>query len=95
MLKILVQHLLLWPNQKILSERFFFLNSASNFDISIGETVKLISELMNISIEVESEVERMRPINSEVNRLYGSNQKILSVTDWEPEFKGIDFLKKA
>ncbi len=71
------------------------LNSASNFEISIGETVKLISELMNISIEVESEVERMRPINSEVNRLYGSNQKILSVTDWEPEFKGIYGFKKG
>ena len=44
---------------------------------------------------MESEIERMRPIKSEVNRLYGSNQKILSMTNWEPEFAGLDGFKKG
>ena len=42
------------------------INSASNFEISIGETAQLISELMNSSIEIEEDKLRLRPKNSEV-----------------------------
>ena len=44
---------------------------------------------MNIPIKIESQNERKRPKNSEVDRLYGCNQKILSITDWKPKFLGI------
>ena len=71
------------------------INSASKFEISIGETAQLISKLMNVEIEIESEEERVRPTSSEVNRLFGSNEKILSLTDWKPSFQGLDGFKKG
>ena len=71
------------------------INSASNFEISIEKTALLISELMNTSIKIESEGERLRPSNSEVNRLFGSNEKIISLTNWRQNYKGIEGFKKG
>ena len=71
------------------------INSASNFEISIEKTALLISELMNHSIEIVSEEKRKRPLNSEVNRLYGSNKKIFSLTDWSLDYGGIEGFKNG
>ncbi len=71
------------------------INSASNFEISVGETAELISKMMNSSINIESELERIRPEKSEVNRLYGCNEKIFSLTDWDPKYAGIDGFVKG
>ena len=71
------------------------INSASNFEISVEKTAILISELMNHSIEIISEEKRKRPLNSEVHRLFGSNKKILSLTDWHQEYSGIQGFKKG
>ena len=71
------------------------INSASNFEISIGETASLIAELMNCKIEIESEYDRIRPDNSEVKRLYGCNKKIISLTKWRPKYGGLDGFKKG
>ena len=70
-------------------------NSASNFEISIENTAKLISEIMNVSINIDSEFERIRPEKSEVNRLYGCNKKLMALTGWEPKFKGINGFKRG
>ena len=69
------------------------INSSSNFEISIGQTVKLISELMNSPVEIKSDEKRIRPANSEVTRLIGDNKKIFRLTDWKPKYQGIDGLK--
>lgn len=71
------------------------INSASNFEISIGETAYLISKIMNSEIEIVEENERIRPEKSEVNRLYGCNDKLLKLTGWEPKFKGIEGFKEG
>ena len=71
------------------------INSANNFEVSIGQTANLVSEFMNFPIEIESENERIRPEKSEVNRLFGSNEKILSLTDWKPKYQGIEGFKKG
>ncbi len=71
------------------------INSASNFEISIKETAELISLLMNRKIEIEQEYSRKRPENSEVNRLFGSNEKIKLLSDWEPSFQGLEGFKKG
>ena len=41
-------------------------NSASNFEISIGETFDLIAGLMNADVEVMTDDQRLRPEKSEV-----------------------------
>ena len=49
------------------------LNIGSNFEVSIKKTFNLIKNIMNADIEVIQDEERIRPKNSEVERLYSDN----------------------
>ena len=71
------------------------INSASNFEISIGETANLILKIMNSNKDVQEEIERIRPKNSEVNRLYGCNKKLIKLTDWKPKYIGLNGFEKG
>tara|TARA_B100000945_G_scaffold131913_1_gene105322 strand:+ start:223 stop:1215 length:993 start_codon:yes stop_codon:yes gene_type:complete len=71
------------------------INSASNFEISIGETATLISKIMNSEIDIIVENERIRPENSEVNRLFGCNKKLMKMTNWKPKYGGLDGFTKG
>tara|TARA_B100000886_G_scaffold334084_1_gene289091 strand:- start:10207 stop:11205 length:999 start_codon:yes stop_codon:yes gene_type:complete len=71
------------------------LNASSKFEISIGETADLIKKLMNSDKKILCEDERLRPENSEVNRLFGDNSQLLKLTDWNPKYSGIDGFKKG
>lgn len=75
--------------------RGMVLNSASGFEISIGETVRLIASLMMKEIVIESEEARLRPESSEVNRLYGDSQLLRRVTSWRPEYGGLEGFKRG
>lgn len=71
------------------------LNAASNFEISIEDTAKLIAEVMNREIEIKYDSNRMRPEGSEVERLLGDNSLIKTLTNWEPIYGGINGFKKG
>ena len=71
------------------------INSASNFEISIGKTVEIIADLMNTSIEIQEEEKRKRPAKSEVNRLFGCNKKIKDISEWDPSYQGLDGFRKG
>ncbi len=62
------------------------INIGSNFEISIGDTLNLIKKLMNSDVEFTVDKQRLRPKNSEVNRLWCDNTKIKSMTDFEPQY---------
>ena len=64
------------------------INFGSNFEISIGDTVKLIAEIMGVEIEILSEEQRLRPKNSEVERLWADNSKAKKLFKWEPKYNG-------
>ena len=66
------------------------INLASNFEVSIGKTIELISSIMNKSLEVEQDDQRIRPEKSEVNRLYGCNKKAGKLLKWKPSFGGVE-----
>ena len=70
-------------------------NFGSNFEISIGDTVKLISEIMNVDVEIVLDELRLRPDKSEVDRLWAENKKAKLLFDWEPHYYGQDGLKKG
>lgn len=55
-------------------------------EISIGNLVTLISELIGVQIEIESDDKRIRPGKSEVERLFCDNSKIITSTDWLPDY---------
>ena len=71
------------------------INIGSNFEISIGETVNLIAEVMGAEIEIESDEVRLRPENSEVERLWADNTKAKNLTGWEPLYAGKDGFKRG
>lgn len=60
------------------------INIASNSEISIGETLNLIREIMKSNVEFIIEEQRMRPENSEIFRLWGDNSLIKELTGWQP-----------
>jgi nucleoside-diphosphate-sugar epimerase len=61
-------------------------NIGSNFEISVGETLNLIRELMNSDVEFITDEQRIRPEKSEVFRLWCDNSKIRDLTGFEPQY---------
>lgn len=70
-------------------------NLGSNFEISIRDTVELISDIMKVEIEIGSNDERTRPANSEVERLWADNSKAKQLFGWQPSYSGIDGFKQG
>ena len=50
---------------------------------------------MNVNIDIRSEENRLRPSNSEVERLFGDNQLLKKLTNWEPEYTGLNGFEKG
>lgn len=71
------------------------INFGSNFEISIGDTAKLIAEVMNTEIEIVTDEARMRPENSEVERLWADNAKARNLFGWQPAFAGREGFKRG
>jgi NAD dependent epimerase/dehydratase len=63
-------------------------NLGSAFEISIGQTARLIAELMKADIKLVQSDERVRPAASEVDRLFAGTAKAKLHLGWEPEFGG-------
>lgn len=61
-------------------------NIGSNFEISVGDTLNLIKELMGQDVEFISDDQRFRPEKSEVFRLWCDNSKINGLTGFEPQY---------
>lgn len=70
-------------------------NIGSNFEISIGETVAIIADLMQADIEIETDDVRIRPDKSEVERLWADNTKALRLFGWSPRYAGKEGLRKG
>jgi NAD dependent epimerase/dehydratase len=68
-------------------------NLGSNFEISILDTVNIISKIMNVNVEILNDSERIRPDLSEVERLFSNNSKAINQLNWSPNFGGIDGFK--
>lgn len=71
------------------------INIGSNYEISIADTANLIAEIMEVEIEFIQDQERIRPKNSEVERLWADNRKAKELLGWEPEYAGRDGLKRG
>lgn len=65
-------------------------NIGSNFEISIGDTLKMIAELMQADIASVTDDIRLRPRLSEVERLWADNSKARRLFGWRPKYSGKD-----
>lgn len=71
------------------------INIGSGFEISIGDTVALITEITGRKLEVVTEQQRLRPADSEVERLCCDHAKARALLGWQPAFAGRDGLKRG
>jgi len=61
------------------------INIGSNTEISIGDTLQLIKELMSSEVTFIHDEQRQRPEKSEVFRLWCDNKKIKELTTYQPQ----------
>jgi nucleoside-diphosphate-sugar epimerase len=71
------------------------INLGSNYEITIRQTAKIIAEVMGKDLSVIAEEIRLRPNESEVERLWAANQKAKQFLGWEPYFAGLEGLKRG
>lgn len=62
------------------------INIASNYEISMRDTLKLIAKIMKADVKFIEDTQRLRPKNSEVFRLWGDNSKIKELTGFSPTY---------
>lgn len=70
-------------------------NIGMNQEISISGLAHLIAKIMDVNIEIKMEKERVRPANSEVERLKCDNKKVCSRTNWKPKYNLESGLKET
>ena len=61
-------------------------NIATQSEITIGNLAQNLINNINPNAKIITDSVRLRPEKSEVFRLYGSNEKLKSYTDWEQEY---------
>ncbi len=62
------------------------INIATQQEISIGQLAEELIRQINPNAKIVCDEDRLRPEKSEVNRLLGSNKKIMELTDWKPQY---------
>ncbi len=77
------------------------MNIATQTEVSIEELALELIKQINPNAKIICDKVRLRPENSEVNRLLGSNEKIKKMTNWVPKYtfeqgiaETIEFLKE-
>jgi NAD dependent epimerase/dehydratase len=63
-----------------------YVNIGMKEEISVRDLVHLIARLMKADVEIMSDHERIRPTQSEVERLFCDNSKLLANTTWKPSY---------
>jgi NAD dependent epimerase/dehydratase len=71
------------------------LNLGSGFEIGIGATARLIAEVMGAEIDIESDEQRLRPADSEVQRLFADNRLAREVLQWTPDYAGAEGFRRG
>ena len=70
-------------------------NVGSNYEVSVGDTARLIAQIMGRDVEFTCDDQRLRPAASEVERLWADNTRARELAGWTPEYAGLDGLRKG
>jgi NAD dependent epimerase/dehydratase len=71
------------------------INIGSGSDISIGDIAKQVMSILGVDKPIALDSKRVRPVNSEVERLCCDNTKARKLLDWEPRISFEEGLKKT
>lgn len=64
------------------------INLGTGYEVSIADLVKIIGKVMGQEIEPIQDEQRLRPQNSEVERLIADNSKAQRLLGWKPQYTG-------
>jgi NAD dependent epimerase/dehydratase len=70
-------------------------NIATHSEITVGKLAQSLINQINPSAKIVSDSIRLRPEKSEVFRLFGSNEKLKSFTDWKQNYSLEDGLAET
>lgn len=70
-------------------------NLGSQFEVSIGETARIIAEVMGIDAQVIQDEQRLRPAGSEVERLFADSSKAQKLIGFAPAYGGADGFRRG
>lgn len=70
-------------------------NVGSNYEVSIGDTARLIAELMEADVRIATDDQRLRPAKSEVERLWADNSKARELMGLQQKYAGLDGLRRG
>lgn len=62
------------------------INIATQTEVAIGDLANELVRQIKPGAKIICDEQRLRPEKSEVNRLLGSNEKILRLTGWKPQY---------
>lgn len=71
------------------------INIGSGAEISVGDLAKRIAQLMGCPLQLASETARLRPADSEVERLLADNRKARQLLGWQPRVSLDDGLRQT
>jgi NAD dependent epimerase/dehydratase len=71
------------------------INIGSNFEVSILDTARTIASLMGREIEIATDQQRLRPADSEVERLWADNTRARTLAGWVPEYAGPEGFRRG
>ena len=63
-----------------------YVNIGMKQEISVRALVHTIAHLMKTKVEIVSDTQRVRPAQSEVERLFCENKKLRDSTNWAPKY---------
>ncbi len=70
-------------------------NIATQSEISVGDLAQQLINQINPSAKIITDTIRLRPEKSEVFRLFGSNEKLKSFTDWSQQYTLVEGLNET
>lgn len=71
------------------------INIGSNYEVSIGEAARTIAEVMGKEVKFVTDSVRLRPKQSEVERLWADNSKAFHLLGWKPAYAGLEGFRKG
>lgn len=71
------------------------INIGSNYEISMGETARMIADIMGADIEIVTDEQRIRPGKSEVERLWADTAKAKRLLGHKQKYAGKDGLRRG
>lgn len=82
----------IYESEKTIGEE---INIATQKEISIGHLAQELVNQINPKAKIICDENRVRPEKSEVNRLLGSNEKLLRLTNWKQQYSLKEGLKNT